>query len=198
MVNSYQLVNPYIQGKFKTEIKALNSQEAANLFYNNLSKHFNNSIPQFNFTIQKGTNFKGKYYHFQVKEIRKDDEVSFSINELNIENNDTSLDKFKTKLENFKSKFNQKGGKKKSSKKKSSKKKSNLDDSESSESSKSESSDSISDFATENIYKRAKKYLPVNQPIYYWWYDPYVYRLDSVYIPTFYSYITPYIELSLF
>ena len=50
---------------------------------------------------------------------------------------------------------------------------------------------------TENIYKRIKSYTPEHKEIYYWWYDPYVYNLNSVYIPTFYSYITPYIEISL-
>ena len=79
----------------------------------------------------------------------------------------------------------QAGGKKHKSKK--DKKKSKDSDS----SDISDSSDSY------DFYKRALTYLPETQPIYYWWYDPYVYRMDSVYIPTFYSYFTPYIELSL-
>ena len=44
MVNSYLLVNPHIEGKFKNKIKAKNSQEAASIFYKNLSEHFNKII----------------------------------------------------------------------------------------------------------------------------------------------------------
>jgi hypothetical protein len=187
MVNTYNLINPYIQGKFKSEIKAKNSLEAANIFYTQLSQHFNNSVPEFNFSIQKGVLGNGKYSHFQVRENRKNDEVNFSINPIHID--ESNLSDFQSKLNNFKSKFNQDGGEKK---KKKIKKKSKKKHSESS--SDSESSIIIE---TDNIYKRVKKYLPVNQPIYYWWYDPYIYSLNSVYIPTFYSYVTPYIELSL-
>ena len=42
MVNTYLLVNPHIEGNLKTKIKAKNSIEAANIFYKNLSEHFNN------------------------------------------------------------------------------------------------------------------------------------------------------------
>ena len=195
MVNSYTLVNPYIQGNFKSEIKAQNSHEAANNFYEEISKYFNNSVPEFNFSLIKGKKkHTNKYYHFQVKELRKEDEVSFVINELHVEDNEKLINNFNEKLENFKLKFNQDGGDKKSKKSKKKSKKSKKDDSDSS----SESiSDILSDFDTENIYRRARRYLPLNQPINYWWYDPYLYRLDSVYMPTFYSYVTPYIELSL-
>ena len=205
MVNSYQLVNPMIEGKFKSNIKAQNSNEAANLFYNKLSEHFNNSVPEFHFTIKKGSGEGEKYYHYEVKEQRKNNEIQYSIKNFEIQDNKTTMDNFKIKLDKFKSKFanaqtdtdtdtdtKQKGGKKKIKKKS---KKSKKDDSGSDSES---SSDTESIFDSDNLYKRAKKYLPVNQPIYYWWYDPYVYRLDSVYIPTFYSYVTPYIELSLF
>ena len=68
MVNSYVLVNPHIEGNFKSKLKAKNSNEAANIFYKNLSEHFNNSVPKFHFSIQKGSSGDGKYYHFEVKE----------------------------------------------------------------------------------------------------------------------------------
>lgn len=184
MVNTYVLVNPHIEGDFKSKIKARNSNEAANLFYKSLSEHFNNSVPKFHFSIQKGSSGEGKYYHFEVKENRQDNEVNFNIKPYTIQGEDEAVQRFESKLSNFKSKFHNSlsGGKKKG-------KKSKHDD---------DSSDS-SDFniSEDNIYKRAKSYLPTTQPIYYWWYDPYVYRLDSLYIPTFYSYVTPYIELSL-
>jgi hypothetical protein len=66
------------------------------------------------------------------------------------------------------------------------------EDDESSES--SESSDSSSSYN----YKKKNTYVStVNQPFYYWWYDPSIYRLNTYYIPTFYSYVTPVIEISL-
>ena len=60
---------------------------------------------------------------------------------------------------------------------------------------KSESS-SDSDYSSDSddIYIRTRKTY-YTEPIYYWWYDPSIYRLDSYYIPTFYSYITPVIEI---
>ena len=183
MVNTYILVNPHIEGNFKSKIKARNSNEASNLFYKNLSEHFNNSVPSFHFSIQKGSSGEGKYYHFQVKEIRENDEVSFNIKPFTIHGEQESIQRFESKLASFKSKFSQDGGKKSKKSKKS----------------KNDDSDDSSDFdvSEDDIYKRAKSYMPSTQPIYYWWYDPYVYRLDKLYVPTFYSYVTPYIELSL-
>ncbi len=183
MVNSYVLVNPHIEGNFQSKIKARNSGEAANMFYKALSEHFNNSVPKFHFTIQKGSSGEGKYYHFEVKESRTDNEVNFKVKPFKVDNESESIVAFKNKLENFKAKFAQAGGKK--NKKSKSHKKSDSEDS------------SDWDASSDEIYTRAKQFIPSAQPIYYWWYDPYVYRIDSVYIPTFYSYVTPYIQLSI-
>ena len=181
MTNSYVLVNPYVKGDFKNEIKADNSKVAAQIFYKNLSEHFNNAVPKFYFTIQKGGSGKGKYYHFETKEKRSNDEVKFVIKPYNIK--DQNMDQFKTRLETFKNKINQEGGKKH-------KKHSKKHD--------SDSSNSESDSSSEEYYKQVNTYTPsVSQPIYYWWYDPYVYKLDSLFIATFYAYVTPTIELSL-
>lgn len=192
MVNTYMLVNPHIEGNFISKIKSKNSNEASNIFYKNLSEHFNNSVPHFHFTIQKGSSTNGKYYHFEVKENRTDNEVNFKVKQMDIAGDPESMKSFKTRLENFKAKFNQDGGKKDKSRHKSRKhhKKDNSDSSDSSDSSDLDNS-------SDKFYRRAKSYLPVNQPIYYWWYDPYIYNLNSLYIPTFYSYVTPYIELNL-
>lgn len=179
MVNSYVLVNPHIEGKFDTKIKARNSLEAANIFYKNLSEHFNNSVPNFYFSIQKGSSGDGKFSHFKVKENRKENEVTFSISPYQFNGEESAMIGFSQRLADFKSKMDQDGGKKRRPKHRKS---------------KDESDDS--DDSDYDYYRRARSY-PINQPIYYWWYDPALYRLDSVYIPTFYSYVTPYIELSL-
>jgi hypothetical protein len=183
MSNTYVLVNPYVQGKFNNNTKSKNSAEAAKHFYKGLSEHFNNAVPKFYFTIQKGGSGKGKYYHFKVKEQMNDDNVNFTIQPYELIG-EADMESFDNKLSKFKNKLLQIGGKKKG--KKSSKKasKKSYDD---------DSSDESSD-----DYKRESTILSVgNQPIYYWWYDPSIYRLESYYIPTFYSYITPIVEISL-
>jgi len=205
MTNTYHLVNPTIKGdNFNTSFKAKNSVEGARLAYENLSEHFNNKIMKFHFTLQKGGG--GKFYHFKVTENRTDNSVKFSLQSYNFIGEEDANTAFKLKLDEFNHKFDntqvddkQAGGKKVKSKKhkKSKKNKKSLDDdSDSSESSMSSSSSDF-DSLTENLYKRAKRYTPVSQPFYYWWYDPYLYKLDSVFIPTFYPYVTPYIELRL-
>ena len=86
MSNSYRLINPHIEGDMRTKVKAKNSVEAAKIIYTNLSEHFNNNLPKFNFTIQKGSSGKGKYYSFQTKEIKNGEDVKFSIKPISIKN----------------------------------------------------------------------------------------------------------------
>jgi hypothetical protein len=183
MSNTYVLVNPFIHGEFEHTVKAKNSVEAGKIFYKGLSEHFNNAVPKFYFTIQKGDSGNGKYSHFKVVEKKNKNDIDFSLQSYEIKGGE-DMDTFKNKLENFKNKFAQYGGKKKSKKSKKSKK---------------YDSDSDDDSDDEYKYKRINSYiLSYDQPIYYWWYDPSIYRLSSYYIPTFYSYVTPLIEISLF
>jgi hypothetical protein len=197
MSNTYNLVNPYIQGDIKTSVKSKNSINAAKTIYKNLSEHFNNSIPKFYFTIQKGSSGNGKYYHFLVKEVREKDEVKFNVEPYTTHNSDSSIDKFKSKLDTFKTKFNQAGGKagsRKKGSKKGSKKapRRKMEDYDFDE-------DSNSDLASsDDFYVQASVYRPVvTPPLYYWWYDPQLYNLKSVFIPTFYGYLSPFLQLDL-
>ena len=184
MVNTYQLVNPHIAGTFDTKIKAKNSKEASNIFYKNLSEHFSNSIPQFFFTIQKGGSGAGKFFHFKAQEERNEDEVSFKISSYELQN-ENKMDAFKNNLNEIKDKI-QGGGKRKGKKSRNSKSKSRRDD----------SSDSDSEYLYDDIYSRASSYIPTT-PMYYWWYDPNLYDIKQIYIPSFYSYMTPYIQISI-
>lgn len=180
MANKYVLVNPYISGEFQSTVKANNSNEAAKMFYNNISEHFNNAVPKFYFSIQKGGSGKGKYYHYRSIEKRKKDDVSFLIKPYTIKGE--NMGAFEQKLNDFKQKDIQNGGKK---------------NKKHSKNSSDSSSDSDSDSDSE-IFSVSQTYIPsFNQPIYYWWYDPLVYNLNSFYIPTFYSYVTPIIEIKL-
>ena len=182
MSNLYRLVNPTIQGEMKTSIKSKNSATAARTLYKNLSEHFSNNIPKFHFTIQKGGSGKGKYYHFVVKEKKtNNDEVSFNIEPYTIDNESQLVGEFEDKLKSFTTKFQKAGGKAKKSSRKSKK-----------------SSDEDSDFSDsdEEIYVNAQAYRPiVGSPLYYWWYDTKLYNLKSYYLPTFYPYVLPYVQV---
>jgi len=189
MSNSYVLLNPYVQGEFKTTLKAKNSVEAGKEFYSSLSEHFNNAVPKFYFTIQKGHSGQGKYYHFRVSEKRNKNDVSFTLEPYEIVGtSEKEITDFSTRLNEFKNNFAQSGGKKKKHRKS---KHSDTDDKSSESSSDSSESSSYN-------YKKVNTYIStVNQPIYYWWYDPSIYRLNTYYVPTFYSYVTPVIEIAL-
>ena len=183
MVNQYKLVNPYIKGEFETKLEANNSIDAAKTFYKNLSEHFNNNVPTYYFTIQKGGS-KGKFYSFKVKESKKNDEVNYSITPFKINNEEVAINQFVENFTKFKGRFN--GGGKRGSKR-GSKRRSKRSESES-ESSESDSYD---------FYREAKSYVPASsQPMYYMYYDPLVYRVNSVFLPTLYPYCSPYCEFA--
>ena len=192
MSNSYVLVNPHIEGSLKTKVKAKNSLEAAKNLYKNLSEHFNNSVPKFYFTIQKGGSGEGKYYSFKVKETRNDNTVDFSLEPVVIQNEKNVYSKFKKNLSKFKSGLEQKGGAKKRKPKKT--KKDPYDDDE----------DDDEDFMKgDDFYDSDKKgkstqsYYASNSysPIYHYYYDPYLYSMNTFYVPTFYSYLSPFISI---
>ena len=201
MVNKYYLVNPQIKGdNFENSVSAKNSIEAAKKLYNGLSTHFSHNVMKFYFTLQKGDS--DKYSHFQVSEKRNNDKVKFQIQPYILPDELTSIERFKMKLADFNNKFEEQDGgddnkndeNKKSKKKSKNKKNKKKKESSSSESSVSSSDDS--DIFTETLYKRAKRYTPISQPFYYWWYDALLYNTNSLFIPTFYPYVYPYIEYS--
>ena len=206
MVNSYVLVNPYIEGSFEKSVKARNSIEAGKMLYSSLSEHFNNNVPKFLFTIQKGSSGQGKHYSFKVKENKKDNEINFSIEPYSIKNEDSAYKGLQDKISQFKKKIQTGGAKAKKStkatkqaKNKKSKKPKKQSDDEFLDTDDvfSDIDDELDDSPDHNT-KRVQRYVPnTTFPIYHWYYDPYVYRLSSVFVPTFYSYVTPYIELSL-
>ena len=181
MVNKYKLVNPYIKGEFESKIDASNSLEAAKTFYKNLSEHFNNNIPAYYFTVQKGGSGKGKFYHFEVKEQKNEEEVKYSIKPYKLKNEEKAIEQFVENFDTFKGRFNGKGGAKKGRKSKPKR--------------RSSKRDSDSDSDSYDYYREATSYVPTtSQPLYYMYYDPLVYQLDYVYLPTLNAYVTPYIE----
>lgn len=176
---TYTLVNPQIVGSMKTQIKADNSLKAARQFYKSLSEHFNNTIPKFHFTIQKGGSGKGKYYHFKVSEEKNGDEVDFTLEQLKLKQSEEDIERFENRLKAFKKKCEQAGGADK-------KKKSKHD-------SDSDLFDSDEDESLRTMYSVFPTVY--DYPIGYFWYDPHVFNLDMYFVPTFYPYITPFIEI---
>jgi len=173
MTITYTLVNPQIKGSMKTQIKAENSLKAAKKLYGNLSEHFNNNVPAFYFTIQKGGSGNGKYYHFKVSEMRDGSEVDFTLEPIKIQNEKEQMERFENKLKGFKKQYKrceQKGG------------------------AKSMETDS-EDYDEKEMTIVSLLPTIYDWPIGYFWYDPYVFNLDFYYVPTFYPYITPFIEI---
>lgn len=188
MVNKYKLVNPYIKGEFESKVQAKNSVEAAKTLYKNLSEHFNNNVPNFYFTIQKGGSGKGKFYHFVVTEKKTGDNVDYSIKEFEIKGEDTAMKNYLSNFESFKGRYKGVGGAKRAGSRKGSRK--------GSKRSSKKLEDEISS-ESDDYYRQAVTYSPVTtQPIYYMYYDPIVYNVESIFLPTFYAYVVPYFELN--
>ncbi len=191
MGNKYKLVNPYIKGEFETKVAAKNSVDAAKTFYNNLSQHFNNNVPRFYFTIQKGGSGKGKFYHFEVKEKKVNDSVDFTIKPFEIKGEDESMKQYLENFDHFKGRFN--GGANHNGSRKGSRKGSK----KGSKRSKRRDHDDSSSSDSDDFYREAKSYVPVaSSPFYYMYYDPLLYKVDSVFIPTYYAYVSPFSEIN--
>ena len=89
MVNKYTLINPHVKGEFSSTVESNNSLQAAKQLYESLSEHFNNNIPEFFFTIQKGGDKNGTQYHFKISEKKEKNDVNYSIEQFS----DTNADK---------------------------------------------------------------------------------------------------------
>jgi hypothetical protein len=199
MSNSYVLVNPHIDGSLKTQVKAKNSLEAAKNLYKNLSEHFNNNVPKFYFTIQKGNSGAGKFYSFKVKETRNDNTVDFSLEPIVIKNEKNTYSKFKKNLTKFVSGLEQSGGAKIDKSKKDKSKKDKKDKKDKKHDPFNDDDDDYDNFFdTEEKGKSTHSYYTPNtfSPISNYYYDPYLYNMNMINVPTFYSYLNPFIHIN--
>lgn len=176
MSASYTIVNPYISGKMNKTFKGKNPLIAANNAYKAMSKYFSNNIPKFYFTLQKvrgktavGGGKSNDYFHFQVKEMKNGKKVEYDITSYDSAGD---LSQFRENVSRVAKK--QEGGRKY-----------NDDD------------DDDDDFDDSSEYKY-KRTFTRTQPISFWWYDPYVYRLHKYYVPTFIVETAPYIEIPIY
>ncbi|QKF94028.1 hypothetical protein QKU48_gp0570 [Fadolivirus algeromassiliense] len=173
-MSNYTLINPCIEGNIANTFSGKSQLDAAVDAWNGISKYITNNVPRFAFTLEN--NETNKLHHFVVNEkTAGDGSASYKISELDLEMKPSDIKSFKNRINNFKkSKSSQDGGKK------------HKDDDDDSSSSSSEV------FNVLKVYNYATRTVPIG----YWWYDPLVYRLDSVYIPTFITPLTPYIEVA--
>ena len=184
----YYLVNPLIGGNIKTKYSGKNELDAAKKAYDTLSEYFNNNVPEFHFTLQKVTSEKtqvggGKntdYKHFKTIEKKNGNHINFRLVAFKVTKNGTQMKQFREKIKKLESKVQIGSGKKKYD--------DNdwLDDSDD------------SDDSDDAYFPRLKRRSVFSHPLSYWWYDPYVFRIQKYYVPTFVAPIAPYIQIPLY
>lgn len=105
--NSYQLINPVIEGSFKNVYDADKPIEAADNMWKNLSEHIMSHVPKFMFTMKNISN--GSLHHFQVIENRE--KGSYTIDKINVKSNKKDFDDFLSHVDKYSKSLEQKGGK---------------------------------------------------------------------------------------
>jgi hypothetical protein len=184
-MNTYKLVNPYIIGKFNTTYKVENGIDAAKQFWDDLSSHTTNNMPQLCITLQRGGDNKLFHYKINEKVTTLGSKIAdYTISEVKTDISETTKTAFLNEITKLKNKVeqqaqNQAGGKRHSMKRE----RYNKDDS---------SSDSDSESDDYFDFSRFKR---LSQPISYWWYNPTLYGVTRLYYPTFNVPITPYMQV---
>jgi hypothetical protein len=185
-MKSYLLVNPYIEGSLDKVFSANNSLEAADKAYTAISKYFSNSIPNFKFTlirikdshVQSGGDYSNLDFttknnkhllHFKVKEskVSNSDRVDFSIVPFN--GKLVLINQFKSSLQSHLNRH----------------KKNNKNEKEGGKKSKFKNHDDDSSSDSSELYETRVKKNYIIDPITYWWYNPFIYYTDQIYIPSF-------------
>jgi hypothetical protein len=177
----FELVNPCIIGQMNTSYSTESALDAATQFWNDLSPLLTNNVPKIYITLQ---NSKKDLFHFKISEKNnaQTKTADFSIREYNAEITSKQKTIFLKHIaqikENKSSQVDaQLGGKKKK----------RYEEKDSS----SDSSDSDSD---NDDYYNFTRYKKMSQPIVYWSYTPTLYKVNTVYTPTFNIPLVPYIN----
>ena len=179
-MGKFKLVNPTIIGTFKNTYTANNADQAAQNFWENLTKdgkYIAGNIPKFLFTLQDSSS--SELHHYRVEERPTDKSAEFSITRENISLSDKHKKAFLNEINKVQADAATKlqdGGKHRRRDK---------DDSSSSDS----DSDDI------DALFRYVRLRSVKKPLAYWWYTPSLYNIDYVYTPTFVAPVSPYVQL---
>jgi hypothetical protein len=81
MPGTYRLINPYIEGDVDTMVRAKDSYSAGKKIYKNISKHFTNSVDNFNMTVQD-VDSKGLTHYNVSEKMGKDGLVDYNLTRL--------------------------------------------------------------------------------------------------------------------
>jgi len=191
---NYKLINPTIEGNFINTFDKDNELDAAEETWRTLSKYITNNVPKFAFTLEKISD--GQLSHFLVKEsLSGNGYANYKVSKIKLNMKESDQKLFKDRINNLKKPTNNIYGGKKHKHKHRHKKhndNNNVNGNDNDDSSSSSSSSSSSAFTALKLFKSATATIPIT----YWWYDPLIYGFNSIYIPTFVSPLTPYIEVT--
>ena len=197
-----KLVNPLLIGQFNTTYDVSKPLDAAVNFWNDLSTHVTNNIPKMRITF---LDEKSKeLYHFKIDErINSGSKnVNFTVKEENHKLTNKEKENFLAEVAKEEKAIRDKaekqsgGAKVKNAPSKNASSKKNYEVSSSSSSSDLSSSSSDSDSSDDedgDLYDFSK-YRRLTQPIIYYGYRPFLYKIRRFYTPTFVVPITPYIR----
>jgi len=177
----YKLVNPFIDGKMSNEFKGKSNLQVASKVWSSLSSQFAGAVPHFAFSLERMSD--GQLSHYLVKENINNDEVNYTISEMEVQENNLYKD-FKNKLNKMTvmkggvRKLNLSGGKDDEDRKH--KKKHDDDDDDDDDDDESSESDDELKERLKSYLRRIKKNNHSN--IYYWWYYPYIYTNLTDYV----------------
>lgn len=177
----FTLINPVIAGSFSKEYETDSAEDAGKMFWEALTvegKYITNNVPKFMFTMQEGGS--SKLHHFVVSETPNGKNTSYSIKKLDLKLTQSESEQLIAASENANNTAHklaqdyQEGGRKK-----------RYESHDDSSDSSSNSSDDIDDLF------RSIRIKSVAKPIVYWWYTPTVYKVDTIFTPTFVPSVTP-------
>jgi len=192
---SFKLINPIIIGEFRNTVEADNHLEAARDIWMGVSRYITQNLPMYAITVENLDD--GKIYNFKIEEVKIGNETDYKIctdNKLSPE----QLKEFK-KLSNEVdstaslayqlSKENMKGGKRDRYKNFKYSAHDNVDDDDSSSTTSED----------EKILKKYKilENIKKPQPIVFWWYNPLIYKIPYIFVPSVKAPLMPYIEINL-
>lgn len=189
-----KLVNPLLIGQFSTTYNVDKPLDAAVNFWNDLSTHLTNNMPIMRITFMDD---KKELYHFKIQERMQGGakSVNFTVKEENHKMSDKAKKEFINYVTNEETKITKKAEEQSGGKMKNAPNKKDYEISSSSSSSSSDlsSSSDSSDEEDGELYDFSK-YRRLSQPIIYYSYTPFLYKITRFFTPTFVLPLTPYIR----
>jgi hypothetical protein len=186
----YELVNPCILGQFVSTYEAGTPLDAATQFWNDLTPHITNNVPELFITLQTEN---GSLNHFRIREkISSGSKMAnYTIKEVSLDLNAKEKKEFlnqvnKVKTNKMRQINEQTGGDDNKTKR---------DRYKSKKSSSSESSSESDSDSDNEDYFNFTRYKRLSHPIVYWHYTPSIYSIKNFFTPTFNIPLVPYIHI---